>query len=123
MMLRCYWSRVHQNPALWLVSWDFENGSWVDYQLVQTPGLLADVWYDVRMTIDGNTVTGEYKEASSNVWLSAGTVTTYDDFDDAYVGIRADRGGWVDEVGYVPEPLTLTLLTVGGMLLRRRRAL
>ena len=109
-------------PALWLITWDYEDNVHVGHDLVQLPGLLADVWYDVRMTIRGSTVTGEYKAASNSTWITVGTVTTFSDFDDTYIGMRVDRAGWVDDVGYVPEPATIVLLLLGGLLIRRKKA-
>lgn len=84
-------------------------------------GLSEDTWYDVRISSTGNNWLGEYKEVSSSTWISAGTVTPYSNFDDTYVGMAAQRGGGIDDVGYVPEPATIGLLSLGFGLVRRRR--
>ena len=69
----------------------------------QIAGLSEDTWYDVRLTPDGNgDWLGEYKEADSSTWLSAGTVTPYSNFDDTYIGIAAQRGGYIDDVQIEP---------------------
>ena len=66
----------------------------------QISGLSEDTWYDVRLTQAGSDWLGEYREAGSSVWLSAGTVTPYSNFDDTYVGMAAQRGGSIDDITY-----------------------
>ena len=84
---------------------------WGNDRVTTTTGLLPDTWYDIRMTMVGTHATGEYKLASSTTWITAfggAGVDVYADFDDTYVGIRADMGGRMDDVGAEPNCLTVS---------------
>jgi len=115
-------SRTGSNDASFiLLSEDYEAGSYVQDNRTYWSSVSEDTWYDVKLDISGNQATGSFKAVTDSSWTLVGTVTLYDDYADTYVSIGAGRGGMVDDIGYVPEPATMALLSLGGLLLSRKK--
>ena len=99
---------------LCLESYNYNAGAFVASDAActgQAIGLLSNTWYDVRLTINFNTVSGEYKLTTSDTWLPIGdgSVDILDlaDFAPNYVGIAGQNSGRVDDIVYgtpLPAP-------------------
>ena len=95
------------------------------YYTMKTVSITQDTLYDVRIaaaTTASWWVT-EYKESSSSTWISGGGSTYVSGVDRAFMAFFSSGDVRVDKIGSVPEPVTLGILAVGGILalVRRRR--
>ncbi len=90
-------------------------------ETINVGGLSEDVWYTTRLTVNVATISCEYKQSDSATWINAGDLTKPTNFAANYVMIRAMRDGYMDDVSSTPEPATMLLLGLGGLLIRRKK--
>ena len=119
------------------VTFGIEGTNLVVYSDGQTFAGYANVfpntatWYDARLLLDDGTglMTVQYKENSSSTWLGSGTVGMPSGWGGVaqacnQIWVQADGsdGPFVDDLTLiVPEPMTLGLLAIGGLVALRRR--
>lgn len=98
--VRLYGDASKTQAWLMLSAADYDAyGAWVTDNHIVVAGLSANVWYDVRLTLNGAQVTGEYKSAGASAWTMIGTVNAYDGFSPNYVAVSTRQGGYADDVG------------------------
>jgi hypothetical protein len=101
------------------------------FQALKLTGFTQDVPNFLRLTVNGNQVTGDLwmgqtaATGSPTASLSFTDATPLSGYTGAYLAGRNGQFGWgeaaVDDfVAVVPEPMTLALLAIGGLLIRRR---
>ena len=87
----------------------FQFDTWVDVRMTGTP--LGDTRWDIEFAV---------KEPASSEWFIVDTLTSHRNFAPTYVFLEATENGLIDDVSFVPEPGTLALLGLGGLLFGRR---
>ena len=85
-------------------------------------GIAANAWYDVELEKNGLVCTARFKESTASTWTEwSYTLPADEDFSISYVAIQTRLYSAVDNINAVPEPATMGLLTLGGVLCLRRR--
>jgi len=82
-------------------------------------------FYDMKLTLDGAGLLSLYtttKPGTSLILRSQVTDTSFTSFSRIYFTSNGDYAQFVDEITVIPEPASMALLAVGGLLLRRRRS-
>ena len=95
-----------------------------DSRVLQT--YVTDRWYDVKIQYDrvGTDLTLQYwidgvNRGTSQIIIPDFTMELFPD----HIGLTAVQGSaYFDNLSVVPEPVTLTLLGLGGLFLRRRKS-
>ncbi len=93
----------------------------------QTASYTSGNWYDYKITAPVNgvnrDVTGYYKLSSSSTWIPMGAMQTSSGWTPGGVHMALVGLGAVDDLIFTPEPATMLVLGLGGLLalLRRRR--
>jgi len=135
---------VYENrPSLWGAVYLKDQGWLMPIEPFQLP-VAEDTWYFAASVFDGLTLTnylrsmdqtsfttaqingsGNIVPSSNNLWI--GNAPIYGDrsfdgiIDDVRIYNRALTTDEVIEVYSIPEPVTILLLTLGGIILRRKR--
>ncbi|MHB9125424.1 MAG: hypothetical protein ACYC4F_05700 [Armatimonadota bacterium] len=130
----CVYAYKNGDAAAFMMRTYKWEGGWENYETRDASTVSADLdtWYDLRMTLDGSNVTGEYRKSGTTDWSGLGTLAVYDGFQANYVSIGNHHWGYIDDVGFnstssdpVPEPAGLVtmlagVLGVGGYLVRKK---
>ena len=93
-----------KKSAILVFGIDSYKGEKNSHREKEVKDLVSNVWYDVRLKVEGRDITAEYKPSDKNEWISVGKMRAYDGFEPKYVGISGLRGGYLDDVGYTTLP-------------------